>query len=522
MQSPDLGGTRKWWTLATVCTGVFMLLLDLTIVNVALPDIERAFHASFSDLQWVVSAYALALAAFLLTAGSLADLFGRRLLFASGIVLFTTGSLLCGLATGSLFLTVARGAQGIGGAIMFATSLALLAQAFHGRERGVALGIFGATTGVSVAIGPVLGGLLTTDLSWRWIFFVNIPIGAIALALTLLRVDESRNPHAHRPDWIGFVSFSAALAGLVFGLIESQRDGWSSATVIASLAASAGLLAVFLVAELLQAEPMLDLSLLHVPTFVGGLLAALVLNGALYSQLTYFTIYMQNSLGFSAVATGVRFLPFTCAIFVAAGIAGRLTSYLPRRALMGTGFLLVGGGLLLMRGLTAGSSWMHLLAGMIVSGVGGGLVGTPLVSTAVGVVEPARAGMASGINSTLRQVGVATGVAGFGTILASQVRSSVLDSLSGTALAGHARLLAHTIAAGGAAQAIDHTPPALRGLVAGSAHASLVSGLNTILLVSAVIGFAAAAASFLLIRERDFVEAAPVAAEPEPEMAVAA
>lgn len=522
MQNPDLARTRKWWTLATVCTGVFMLLLDLTIVNVALPDIERAFHASLSDLQWVVSGYALALAAFLLTAGSLADLYGRRRLFASGIVLFTTGSLLCGLATGSLFLTIARGAQGIGGAIMFATSLALLAQAFQGRERGLALGIFGATTGVSVAVGPVLGGVLTTDLSWRWIFFVNIPIGAVALALTLLRVDESRNPQAKRPDWAGFVSFSAALAGLVFGLIESQRDGWSSGTVLASLAASAALLVAFILAELLQTEPMLDLSLLRVPTFGGGLVAALVLNGALYSQLTYLTIYMQNSLGLSAVATGVRFLPFTCAIFVAAGIAGRLTSHVPRRALIGAGFLLVGGGLLLMRGLTPSSSWTHLLAGMIVSGAGGGLVGTPLVSTAVGVVEPGRAGMASGINSTLRQVGVATGVAGFGTVLSSHVRSSVADRLSGTALAGHAPAIAHAIAGGGAAQAIAKAPPPLRGLVAGSARAALVGGLNTILLVAAVIGFAAAAVSFVLIRERDFVDADPGAVEREPEMAVAA
>jgi EmrB/QacA subfamily drug resistance transporter len=519
MHSPDLAGTRKWWTLATVCTGVFMLLLDLTIVNVALPDIERAFHASLSDLQWVVSAYALALAAFLLTAGSLADLYGRRLLFASGIVLFTTGSLCCGLATGSLFLTIARGAQGIGGAIMFATSLALLAQAFQGRDRGVALGIFGATTGISVAIGPVLGGVLTTDLSWRWIFFVNIPIGAVALALTLLRVDESRNPHAQRPDWIGFVSFSAALAGLVFGLIESQRDGWSSATVIASLAGSAALLAVFLVAEVVQTEPMLDLSLLHVPTFGGGLVAALVLNGALYSQLTYLTIYLQNSLGYSAVATGVRFLPFTCAIFVAAGIAGRLTSHLPRRALIGAGFLLVAGGLLLMRGLTPSSSWTHLLAGMIVSGAGGGLVGTPLVSTAVGVVEPGRAGMASGINSTLRQVGVATGVAGFGTILTAHVRSSVVDRLSGTALAGHAHAIAHAISGGGAPQANQQAPPPLRGLVAASAHAALVGGLNTILLVAAIIGFAAAAISFALIRERDFVTTEEVEAEPQMAMA---
>jgi EmrB/QacA subfamily drug resistance transporter len=512
----------KWWTLAAICTGVFMLLLDVTIVNVALPDIEHAFHASLSDLQWVVSAYALALAAFLLTAGSLADLYGRRLLFASGIVLFTTGSLLCGLASGSLFLTIARGAQGIGGAIMFATSLALLAQAFQGRDRSVALGIFGAITGIAVAIGPVLGGVITTDLSWRWIFFVNVPIGAAALAMTLLHVEESRNPRANRPDWIGFVTFSAALAGLVFGLIESQRDGWSSATVLASLTASAALLAVFLVAERVQEEPMLDLSLLRVPTFGGGLIAALVLNGALFAQLTYLTIYLQNSLGYSAVATGVRFLPFTVAIFVAAGVAGRLTSHVPRRVLIGSGFLLVGGGLLLMRGLTPSSSWKHLLAGMIVSGIGAGLVSTPLISTAVGVVEPARAGMASGINTTLRQVGVATGVAGFGTILTSQVRSSVVDKLGGTPLATHAHSIAHLIAAGGAAQAIQKAPPPLHGLVAGSARSALVGGLNTILLVAAVIGFAGAVTSFVLIRERDFVETEPAEGEPEADFAVAA
>src|SRR5690348_1946618 len=213
--------THKWWTLAAVCTGVFMLLLDITIVNVALPDIEDAFGASLSDLQWVISAYALTLAAFLLTAGSLADLYGRRLLYAVGITIFTAGSLACALATGSLFLSVARGAQGVGGAIMFATSLALLAQAFQGRDRGVALGVFGAITGIAVAVGPVLGGAITTGLSWRWIFYVNLPIGAVALWITLARVSESRNPHARKPDWAGFVTFSAALAGIVYGLVES-------------------------------------------------------------------------------------------------------------------------------------------------------------------------------------------------------------------------------------------------------------------------------------------------------------
>jgi EmrB/QacA subfamily drug resistance transporter len=527
MHSID-GGTRtsearKWWTLAAVCTGVFMLLLDLTIVNVALPDIEQAFGASLSDLQWVVSAYALTLAAFLLTAGSLADLYGRRLLFASGIVIFTAGSLLCGLATDSLFLTISRGAQGVGGAIMFATSLALLAQAFQGRDRGVALGLFGAITGIAVAIGPVLGGAITTGLSWRWIFYVNIPIGVVALAITLLRVEESRNPDAKRPDWAGFVTFSAALAGLVYGLIESQHNGWSSTTVIASLAASAALLAVFLVVERVQAEPMLDLTLLRVPTFVGGLAAAWAISASLFAMFTYLTIYLQNSLGLSAVATGVRFLPLTGAIFVAAGIAGRLTSRVPRRLLIAPGFLLIGAGVMLMRGLTPSSSWTHLLAGMIVSGIGAGLVSTPLVSTAVGVVAPARAGMASGINSTLRQVGIATGVAALGTILASQVRSSVLDGLTGTPLAGHAHALAHSISTGSAPEAIASTPAPLRGLVAFTARSSLVQGMNTILLISAIVAFTAAVVSFVLIRERDFVTAEEGEEPEEPaQLAVAA
>ena len=518
---PAAGPDRRWWTLAAVCTGVFMLLLDVTIVNVALPDIEHALDASLSDLQWVVSAYALTLAAFLLTAGSLADLYGRRLLFAAGIVIFTAGSLACGLATSSLFLSVSRGVQGVGGAIMFATSLALLAQAFQGKDRGIALGVFGAITGVGVAIGPVLGGLITTDLSWRWIFYVNVPVGAVALAITLLRVDESRNPGAQRPDWAGFATFSAGLAALVYGLIHSQQDGWGSAWVIGTLAASGALLAAFVVVEVVQREPMLDLGLLRLPTFTGGLLAAWSISAALFALFTYLTIYMQNTLGLSAVETGVRFLPLTVGIFVTAGIAGRLTSHVPRRLLIGVGFAAIGAGLLLMRGLTPSSGWTHLLGGMIVAGLGAGLVSTPLVSTAVGVVEPARAGMASGINSTLRQVGIATGVAALGTILASHVRGSVADSLSGTPLRDHAQELAHTISTGGTQQAIASTPAPLRGLVAESARSAVVGGLNTIMLVGALVSFAAALASFVLIRERDFVTT-EVEAPTEADLAVAA
>ena len=475
---------RKWWTLIAVCTGVFMLLLDITVVNVALPQIQRAFHASLSDLQWTIDAYALTLAAFLLTAGALADRFGRRRLFAIGLAIFTCGSLACGLAGGIVLLVLARAGQGIGGAIMFATALALIAQSFSGRDRAVAFGVFGAITGVAVAIGPVLGGVITTGISWRWIFFVNIPVGLTALLVTLSRVDEWRSPSAARLDLAGFLTFSGGLAGLVFGLIRSAPDGWGSTTVVLSLSAAALLLLAFVLVEVSAREPMFDLRLLRKPTFDGGLIAAFAMNGSLFSVLTYLILYFQQTLGYSAAATGVRFLPLTGAIFLAAGIAGRLTERVPIRLLIGPGFALVAAGLLLMRGITVDAGWAHLLPGMIIAGVGAGLVNTPLAATAVGVVEPTRAGMASGINTTLRQVGTATGVAVLGAIFATHLHVA--------------------------------SPIELR--------AGVVDGLNEILLVAAATAAVGAVAAALLIRRRDFVDPAQqtgISREPEPAEATA-
>jgi EmrB/QacA subfamily drug resistance transporter len=507
---------RKWWTLAAVSAGVFMLLLDVTIVNVALPDIERSLNASLSDLQWVINAYALSLAALLLTAGSLADRLGRRRVFAVGVAIFTTGSLLCGLAPSPLFLTLARAGQGVGGAVMFATSLALLANAFQGKERGIAFGVFGAITGVAVAVGPVIGGVITSGLSWRWIFLVNIPIGIATIAAILLRVEESRDPQAARPDWLGFLTFSSALFALVYGLIETNSHGWGSMTVIGSLAASAVLLAAFVAVELLQRAPMFDFALLRKPTFVGGLTSAFAISAGLFALLTYLVLYLQNVLGYSAVETGVRLLALTGAIFVTAGVAGRLSAHVPTRLLIGPGFALIGAGLLLMRGLTPASDWTHLLPGMIVAGFGAGLVNVPLASTAVGVVEPARAGMASGINSTLRQVGIATGIAALGSIFSSQLRDSVAASLAGTPVAGHAQQVAEAISSGQVSGAIASAPAPARAVVANAAQAGFVDGLNLILLIGAIVAFAGAALALTLIRQRDYVAVPAGAPAPAP------
>lgn len=508
---------RKWWTLTAVVAGMFMLLLDVTIVNVALPQIQKAFGASLPDLQWIIDAYALTLAALMLTAGALADRFGRRITFAVGTAIFTAGSLLCGLATGPLDLALSRAGQGVGGAIMFATSLALLSDAFRGRDRGVAFGAFGAVTGIAVATGPVIGGVITSGLSWRWIFLVNVPVGIATIAVTLAKVAESRDPDATRPDWLGFASFSAALALLIYGLI-SAGGGWGSAKVIASLGAAAGLLAAFVIIELAQRRPMLDLSLFRVPTFTGGLIAAFGISASLFSLLTYIILYLQNDLGFSALGTGLRVLFLTLAVFVTAGLAGRLTTVVPVRLMICAGFVLVTAGLLLMRGVTGGSGWTHLIPGLIVAGAGAGLVNVPLASTAVGVVAPARAGMASGINSTLRSVGLATGIAALGAIFTAQLRDTVTRQLAATPLAAHAHAIAAGIGGPESSSAQSGLTAAGRQAAAAAARAGFAASLDTILLIGAAVAAIAAITSLTLIRGRDFaaVPAAPDAAAGRP------
>jgi EmrB/QacA subfamily drug resistance transporter len=498
---------RRWWTLTAVSLGVFMLLLDVTIVNVALSHIQQAFTASLSDLQWVIDAYALTLAALLLMAGSIADRVGRRRMFAVGITLFTLASLLCGLAPSAEFLSISRGLQGVGGAIMFATSLALLAQAFPPDRRGVAFGVFGAVTGVAVAVGPVLGGALTSWMSWRWIFFVNLPVGAAALLVTVLRVDESRDPKAGRPDWPGFATFSVALAALVYGLIESDRDGWRSTTVITSLSTAAVLLIGFALLERRSPAPMFDLRLLRVPTFGGGLLAAWAISASIFSLLTFLMLYLQNVLGYSPLQAGLRVLPLSLAVFFAAAVAGRLSDRVPARWLIAPGFVLVGAGILLMRGIEPGQSWTHFVAGFVVAGIGAGFINVPLASTALGVVSARQAGMASGMNSTLRQVGIATGVATLGSIFSTRLLHALSEDLASGPLAARAHGIAAAVTGGRLPEALSALPGAQRAEAAAAVRDSFATALNDILFIGAMIALAGTVLTFVLIRQRDFVAA---------------
>src|SRR3954463_5919962 len=426
---------NRWWTLACVAIATFMLLLDITIVNVALPPIQKDLHASFSDLQWVVDAYALTLASVLLVSGSVADIIGRKRVFVIGLILFSAASLFCGLATSPTMLTIARALQGIGGAMLFATSLALLANAFSGRDRATAFGIWGATIGGAVAIGPLVGGALTDSLGWEWIFYVNVPIGVAAAFMTVAKVDESKDPNPAGVDWLGAILFSGALFMLVFALIRGNEEGWSSTQIVALLVGAVVAMIAFVTVEMRAGNPMLDLTLFRKRAFVGASIVAFALSAAMFSMFLYIVLYIQNVLGYTPFEAGLRFLPLSLTSFFVAPVAGRLASRFPARALLGGGLVVVGVGLLLMNGISIDSDWTTLLAGFIVAGAGVGIVNPNLAQAAIGVVDPRKSGMASGINTTFRQVGIATGIAGLGAIFQSRVQDKVMAALAGTPVA---------------------------------------------------------------------------------------
>jgi EmrB/QacA subfamily drug resistance transporter len=501
---------RKWWTLIAVCVGIFMLLLDITIVNVALPSIQRSLHASFSDLQWVVDAYALTLAAFMLTAGVIGDMFGRREVFAIGLAIFSASSLACGLSADSLMLNLARAVQGVGGAIMFATSLALIANAFQGRDRGTAFGIYGAVIGGSVAVGPLIGGAITTGIGWRWIFFVNVPVGIGAVVLTLARIDKSRGPSDRRIDWLGFASFSAALFLLVFALVRGNTSGWGSPLILGLFAGAAVLLVVFVAGEHLQRDPMLDLSLFRIPAMVGVSATAFTISASIFAMFLYLTLYIQDDLGYGALAAGLRFLPITMLAFAVAPAAGKLIVRIQARYLLGTGLLIVGVGCVLMAFTTPTSGWTTLLPGFVLTGIGIGMTNPVLAASAVAVVPPQRSGMASGANNTFRQVGIATGIAALGTVFESQMRNHVTTSLLSTAagrsaVRSHGGSLANALTSGDVRTVVARWPSGQAHALLSAYRAAFSSTMDHLLVISAVVAFAGSLLSYALVRQRDFV-----------------
>ena len=404
------------WTLVVVCAATAILLLDVTVVNVALAQIERDLDASFDELQWVIDAYAIALAAVLLVFGSLADRIGRRRVLVAGLVVFAGASLLCALAGDPVVLDVARGIQGVGAAAMFATSLALLAQEFEGERRGFAFGVWGAVSGAAIALGPLVGGALVDAIDWEWIFLVNLPIAAALVVLTLTRVPESKPGRPEPLDLPGAVTFGAALLLLVTGLTRGNSEGWGDGLIVGALVGGAGLLVLFVVLELRRPAPMLDLRFFRNPAFAGTAAVAFLQSVAIYPLFLFMSLWLQDILGYGPFETGVRLLPFTLLLFAVAPLAGKLTARRPLGELLGAGLVLLAAGLMMMRGLDAGSDWEEALPGLLVSGAGVGLISPALAAAMVSVLPLERSGLASGINNTFRQTGIAAGIAGLGAI----------------------------------------------------------------------------------------------------------
>jgi EmrB/QacA subfamily drug resistance transporter len=520
---------RKWWTLIAVSVATFMLLLDITVVNVALPQIRDDLGGSFSDLQWVVDAYALTLAALVLTAGSLADRLGRRRLFVWGLGTFSAASLLCGLAPDPTFLNIARALQGIGGAVMFAVSLALLAQEFPaGRERANAMGIYGATIGVAVAIGPLVGGALTDGLGWQSIFYLNVPIGLTAIGVTFARLRESRDPNATRVDWPGVATFSAALFMLVLALVRGNDEGWGSTQIVALLAGSAVLLAAFVAIERRVREPMLPLGLFKRPAFTGVQLGAFAISASAFALFLYIGLYLQNYLGYTPLQAGLRYLPITLAAFLLSPVAAALLTRVPARVLMSVGLAVSGAGLLLMSGINAGSEWTTLLGGFLVLGAGVGLLNPVIGDVALSVVPKERSGMAAGINDTFRQVGVAVGVAVWGAIFVAQGAAKVSDLTAGTATAqgDQPRQLVEAASSGSLHQALAAMPQQAQPAVEHAAREGFLAGFNDVLTLGGLLCLAGAVLALWLVREREIerepIQPAEPAEAPQPIPVVAA
>jgi EmrB/QacA subfamily drug resistance transporter len=464
---------KKWWTLGAVAFGLFMIMLDNTIVNVALPAIEHSLHMSISSLEWIVTAYALTFAALLITGGKLGDMFGRRRMFIVGLAVFTLASLACGLAPSAGFLIGARAVQGIGAALMNPATLSIITATFPPKERGQAIGIWAGVSALALAIGPLLGGLIVDNINWHWIFYVNVPVGIVGIVVSYFFITESRDTsHEQSIDLPGLVTSGASLLALSYALIEGNKHGWTSPEILGLFAGAAVLLAAFILLEMRQRLPMLDLSLFKNGSFVGANLVAMLVSLGMFGVFFFISLYVQNVLGYSPTKAGAIFLPMTILIILVAPIAGKLSDRVGSRWLMGAGMSILGVSLLLYQRIGLHTGFWSLLPQLVLGGVGMALTMSPMTSAAMSSVPVDKAGVGSGVLNSFRQMGGSLGIALMGAIL------------------------------------LSYEHPTTSKLVASQ---QFVDGLHAALLVSAVIAFAAAAVAIVLVRTKPAVEHARIA-----------
>ena len=412
---------KRWWTLGALCFALFMIMLDNTVVNVALPAIKSDLGISQSELEWTVAAYALTFASLLLTGGKLGDLLGRRLIFVLGLVVFTLSSLFCGLSGSGTELITARAVQGIGAALMMPSTLSIISATFAVRERGTAIGIWAGVSAMALAIGPLLGGIITEHISWNWIFYVNVPIGAAGVLAAIFVVPESKDTsREQRLDLPGLLTSGIGLFSFVFALIEAHRYGWTSGLILGLFALGTVALAAFVLLERHQRLPMLDLSLFKSGTFTGANLVAILVTLAMFGIFVFFPIYMQTFLGWSPIQAGAALLPWTILIVIFAPIAGKLSDRVGSRWLIAGGMTTVALCCLELSTVTVNSGFWQMLPGFILGGLGMAFVMTPMSAAVMGAAPVDKAGVASGVLNTFRQVGVALGIAIMGAIITNR------------------------------------------------------------------------------------------------------
>jgi EmrB/QacA subfamily drug resistance transporter len=464
---------RKWWTLVAVAFGLFMIMLDNTVVNVALPSIQRDLKVSVSSLEWVVNGYFLTFAVLMLTGGKLADMLGRRRIFIVGLVIFTASSLACGLATNGEMLIAARAVQGVGAALMNPATLSIITATFPPRQRGLAMGIWVGVSAVALAVGPITGGLLSEHADWSWIFFINVPIGVFAIFAARIVIQETRDTSENqRLDLPGLATSGSGLFALTYALIEANTKGWTSAEILSLFSVSVVAFAAFVLLEQRQRTPMLDLSLFRDRTFTGANLTMLLVALSMFGVFFFVSLFVQGILGYSPVQAGASFLPMTLCIIFFAPVAGKLSDRVGSRWLMSGGMVLVSVSLLLFSLLDEKSSFWNLFPALLVGGAGIAMAMTPTTSAAMGSVPVNKAGVGSAVLNSMRQVGGLLGVAIMGAILGSYV----------------------SVAPGN---------PAYPG--------QFVNGFQAALHVAAVIAFVAAFVAYTLVR--DTRERATLAAE---------
>ncbi len=488
-------GNRRWWALGAMCFALFMIMLDNTVVNVALPSIQRSLNASTSSLEWTVNAYTLSFAVLLVTGGRLGDLFGRRKIFLAGVVIFASASAAIGFSPSDTWLVAWRAVQGVGSALMMPATLSIITNAFPPEERGKAIGTWAGVSAMALAIGPVVGGFLVESVSWQSIFFLNLPVAVGAVVIALFAVRESRDETVERSvDVPGVLTLTVGLAALVLALVEGNGWGWSSARELAMFAVAAVGLSAFAIVERRRRVPMVDFSFFRSRTFLGANIVAFIVSFAMLAMFFFLALYMQNIRGYSPLQAGVRFLPSTVMIIVIAPLAGRLADRVGSRPLITFGLLCVSGALFWQSHLTVSSGYGTLLPGFMLMGIGMGFVMSPMSLAAMNAVDRTKAGVASGILSMNRMVGGTFGVAILGALVATLGRSKIDQLLPALPDAARARI-AGGLGSGGAA----HGVPAR---VVDAAQQAFVYALHYGLLLGSGVALLGALTAFALIRKR--------------------